>query len=137
MENKSLSKKLEKYKSKELAVLQNDILLKREEISGIGVITQKVDLDSQGMKALCFNLKKSESNLVILLAAESNNKAFLSLMITDDLIQEKNLDASSLIKEVSSEVNGSGGGQSFFATAGGSNPGGINKSFDKLKQIIG
>ncbi|HJM16675.1 MAG TPA: alanine--tRNA ligase, partial [Flavobacteriales bacterium] len=51
-ENKSLSKKLEKYKSKELVSLQKDILLKREEISGIGVISEKVDLDSEGMKSL-------------------------------------------------------------------------------------
>ena len=135
-ENKSLSKKLEKYKSKELAILQKDILLKREEISGIGVITEKVDLDSEGMKSLSFNLRKSESNLVMLLASESNNKAILTLMLTDDLIQDKNMDASTLIKSISTEIKGSGGGQAFFATAGGSNPSGIDKSLNKLKEIL-
>jgi alanyl-tRNA synthetase len=135
-ENKSLSKKLEKYKSKELVSLQKDILLKREEISGIGVISEKVDLDSEGMKSLSFNLRKSESNLVMLLALESDNKAILTLMITDDLIQDKNLDASTLIKEISTEIKGSGGGQSFFATAGGTNPSGIDKSLKKLKEIL-
>ena len=127
-ENKSLSKKLEKYKSKELAILQKDILLKREEISGIGVITEKVDLDSEGMKSLSFNLRKSESNLLMLLASESDNKVILTLMLTDDLIQDKNMDASTLIREISTEIQGSGGGQAFFATAGGSNPSGIDKS---------
>ena len=135
-ENKSLSKKLEKYKSKELVSLQKDILLKREEISGIGVISEKVDLDSEGMKSLSFNLRKSENNLVMLLALESDNKAILTLMITDDLIQDKNLDASTLIKEISTEIKGSGGGQAFFATAGGTNPSGIDKSLKKLKEIL-
>ena len=135
-ENKSLSKKLEKYKSKELVILQKDILLKREEISGIGVVTEKVDLDSEGMKSLSFNLRKSENNLVILLASESDNKVILTLMITDDLIQDKNMDASTLIKDLSTEIKGSGGGQSFFATAGGSDPSGIDKSLNKLKEIL-
>ena len=135
-ENKSLSKKLEKYKSKELVILQKDILLKREEISGIGVVTEKVDLDSEGMKSLSFNLRKSENNLVILLASESDNKVILTLMITDDLLQDKNMDASTLIKDLSTEIKGSGGGQSFFATAGGSDPSGIDKSLNKLKEIL-
>ncbi|MBT7725880.1 MAG: alanine--tRNA ligase [Flavobacteriales bacterium] len=135
-ENKSLSKKLEKYKSKELVILQKDILLKREEISGIGVISEEVDLDSEGMKSLSFNLRKSENNLVMLLASESNNKVILTLMITDDLIQDKNMDASTLIKDLSTEIKGSGGGQSFFATAGGSDASGIDKSLNKLKEIF-
>jgi len=135
-ENKSLSKKLEKYKSKELVSLQKDILLKREEISGIGVISEKVDLDSEGMKSLSFNLRKSENNLVMLLALESDNKAILTLMITDDLIQDKNMDASNLIKIIATEIKGSGGGQTFFATAGGTNPSGIDKSLKKLKEIL-
>jgi len=135
-ENKSLSKKLEKYKSKELSILQKDILLKREEISGIGVIREKVDLDSEGMKSLSFNLRKSENNLVMLLASESDNKALLTLMLTDDLIQDKNMDASTLIKSIATEIQGSGGGQAFFATAGGSNPAGIDKSLNKLKEIL-
>jgi len=135
-ENRSLSKKLEKYRSKELSRLQKDILLKREEISGIGVISEKLDIDSEGMKSLSFNLRKSETNLVMLLASERNNKAILTLMLTDDLIQEKKMDASTLIKSISTEIEGSGGGQPFFATAGGANPSGIDKSLEKLKEIL-
>jgi len=93
-------------------------------------------LDSEGMKSLSFNLRKSENNLVMLLASESNNKVILTLMITDDLIQDKNMDASTLIKDLSTEIKGSGGGQSFFATAGGSDASGIDKSLNKLKEIF-
>ena len=48
----------------------------------------------------------------------------------------KNMDASTLIREISTEINGSGGGQAFFATAGGSDPSGIDKSLNKLKEIL-
>ena len=91
-ENKTLSKRIEKYKSLVLSSLEKEILLKREEVRGIGVITQKVDIDSEGMKSLSFNLRKSESNLVMLLASESNNKVILTLMVTEDLIEDKNID---------------------------------------------
>ena len=57
-------------------------------------------------------------------------------MLTDDLIQDKSMDASTLIREISTEIQGSGGGQAFFATAGGSNPSGIDKSLNRLKEIL-
>ena len=57
-------------------------------------------------------------------------------MITDDLIRERSLDASKMIQTISSEINGSGGGQPFFATAGGSKTNGIDKAFDKLEHSI-
>jgi len=135
-QNKSLSRELEKYKSKEIVRLQNDILLKSEQIDGISVISEKVDLDAEGMKILSFNLRKSQTNLVMLLASEINNKAILTLMVTDDLIQDKNIQASKLIQSISNEINGTGGGQAFFATAGGTHPGGINESFQKLKELL-
>ena len=88
------------------------------------------------MKSLSFNLRKSENNLVMLLASESNNKVILTLMITDDLIQDKDMNASTLIKSIATEIKGSGGGQTFFATAGGTNPSGIDKSLKKIKEIL-
>ena len=111
-------------------------LLKKEEIGGISVIAERVELDIEGMKSISFNLRSSETNLVLLLASKSNNKVILTIMVTDDLVQKGNFDASSLIAEIATEIGGSGGGQPFFATAGGTNPSGIDNSFDRLKQII-
>ena len=116
--------------------LEKDILLKKQEIGGISVIAETVELDTEGMKAISFNLRRSETNLVLLLASKSNNKVILTIMVTDDLVQKGKLDASSLIGDIATEIGGSGGGQPFFATAGGSNPSGIDNSFDRLKQII-
>ena len=57
-------------------------------------------------------------------------------MLTEDLIQDKNMDASNLIKSIATEIQGSGGGQAFFATAGGSDPSGLDNSLNKLKEIL-
>ena len=108
----------------------------KENIKGINLITQKVELDAEGMKTLSFKLRKSEENLILVLASEHESKALLTIMITDDLITDENLNASQMIREISAEINGGGGGQAFFATAGGSKPSGIEKALDKVKQIL-
>ena len=135
-ENKSLLKEIDKYRDLEVKRLQSQINQEKEDINGIGIITREIDLDIEGMKSLSFNLRKLESNLVVLLASKKDNKVLLTLMVTEDLIKEKNMDASLLIKEISKEINGSGGGQSFFATAGGSKSSGIKDSFQRLIQIL-
>ena len=70
-----------------------------------------------------------------MLVSEEDSKVVMSIMITDDLV-EKGINAGELIRDVSKEVNGAGGGQAFFATAGGSIPSGIPSAIQKLKQLI-
>ena len=135
-ENKKLTKKNESYKDLEVNILSESILKNKENIKGINLITQKVELDAEGMKTLSFKLRKSEENLILVLASEHESKALLTIMITDDLITDENLNASQMIREISAEINGGGGGQAFFATAGGSKPSGIEKALDKVKQIL-
>ena len=72
----------------------------------------------------------------MLLASENNGKVHLMLMITDDLVKIKKLNAANLINEISSEINGGGGGQANFATAGGINTYGINKALEKVILLI-
>ncbi|MGY8987544.1 MAG: alanine--tRNA ligase [Flavobacteriales bacterium] len=135
-ENKKLTKKNESYKDLEVNILSESILKNKENIKGINLIAQKVDLDAEGMKTLSFKLRKSEENLILVLASEYDNKAHLTVMLTDDLIKSKDLSASKMIREISIEINGGGGGQSFFATAGGSKPLGIDKALEKAKKIL-
>ena len=101
----------------------------------IDVIAEKVNVDASVMKDISFKFKKSESNLVMMLVSEEDSKVVMSIMITDDLVK-KGMNAGELIKVVSKEVNGDGGGQSFFATAGGSKLSGISSTIQTLKQLI-
>ena len=87
------------------------------------------------MKDISFKLKKSESNLIMMLVSEKDNKVVITIMITDDLVK-KGAHAGNIIREVSRLVDGGGGGQSFFATAGGSNSSGIQSAIQKFKQLI-
>lgn len=134
-ENKSLSRKIEGYKSLEANMLLSELLDKKEKINNVDVIAERVNVDAPVMKDISFKFKKSESNLVMMLISENNGKVIITVMITDDLV-EKGLNAGELIREVSKEVNGGGGGQAFFATAGGSNSSGIPSAIQKFKQLV-
>ena len=68
--------------------------------------------------------------------ADLDGKANLTIMISDNLVKEKNLNASQIIKEAAKEINGGGGGQPFFATAGGNNPGGIDRAIKKAVDYL-
>ena len=81
-------------------------------------------------------MKKEISNLCLVLAAEIDGKANLVVMISDNLIKEKNLNAGTIIREIAKEIDGTGGGQPFFATAGGKKPAGIEAALAKAKVLI-
>ena len=134
-ENKILSKKMESYKALEVNMLEKDLVTKSVEVNSVRVIAEIVDIDADAMKNLSFKLRSKEENLIMMLIAEKSDKVLLTIMITDDLV-DKGLNASILIREVSKEVKGGGGGQSFFATAGGPDSSGISSAIEKLKQLI-
>ena len=71
----------------------------------------------------------------MVLGSEIDGKALLSIMLTDDLVSE-GMNAASIIKEGAKEIKGGGGGQAFFATAGGTNPLGIKSALDKVKDLL-
>ena len=77
-----------------------------------------------------------EELIFLILGTELNGKASLAIMIADNLVKEKNLNASTLIKTIAKEIKGGGGGQPFFATAGGQDPSGIQRAIAQAKEII-
>ena len=87
------------------------------------------------MKSVSFQLRQ-ENNLAMVLACQEGGGALLTIMLTDDLVK-KGLNAGAMIREIAKEIQGSGGGQPFFATAGGVSPDGISLALAKVKEIIG
>jgi alanyl-tRNA synthetase len=136
-ENENLNKQLSEFKKGQALNLKGDLISIKENINGINFISAKVDLDMSSIKDLAFAMKAEIENLFLILANEADGKANLSIMISDNLITEKSLNASNLIREIAKEINGGGGGQPFYATAGGKNPAGIENAFKKAKEIIG
>jgi len=91
-------------------------------------------MEAEDMKNVSFQLRK-ENNLAMMLAAKVGDRALLTVMLTDDLVT-KGLNAHAMIQAIAKDIEGSGGGQSFFATAGGDNAKGINNALKKVKEIL-
>jgi len=132
--NKQLEKKLADLKKENVESIKAGLLKSAVEVNGMQFIAKEVEMEAEDMKNISFHLRKEE-NLVLVLAAKSGNKALLSVMLTDDLVT-KGMDAVLIVKEIAKEISGGGGGQVFFATAGGSNPSAINNALKKANEII-
>ena len=124
--------------TKEIAhAVKNDLLKKVNLVKGVNLIAEKIDIgNADSIKGISFELKKEVDNLFGLLAAEVSGKPHLSLIISDNLVKEKNYDASKIIRELAKEIQGGGGGQPFYATAGGKNAAGIDASLEKGKKLV-
>lgn len=110
---------------------------KKIDIKGIHTIIEEVNVNNPDvLKQIAFGMKQTESNTILLLGAKISGKAHLSLMITEDLVKEKKLNAGQMIREIAKNIKGGGGGQPFLATAGGQDPDGIGKALSALREIV-
>jgi alanyl-tRNA synthetase len=135
-ENVALRKQIEsllKEKAGDLkAVLKGEI----QEINGINFLAKKVDLDAGGIKTLAFELGGEIDNLFLLFGSDTNGKAILTCYIDKKLVADKSLNAGTIVRELGKHIQGGGGGQPFFATAGGKNPEGIAKALREVKSLF-
>ena len=134
--NKQLEKKLADFKKENIVSIRNVLLESVIEINRVRFIAKEVPIEAEDMKKISFQLQKKEENLVMILASRLDDKALLSVMLTDDLV-DKGMSAVIIIKELAKEIKGGGGGQAFFATAGGSYSQGIDNALKKSKELIG
>ena len=130
-ENLKLKKQLEALSNDKLHNLIDSLINELKNVNGVNFLVKKVDLDVSNIKKLAFELGSKHKNLFIIFMAENNSKANIVCYISKQLVQSKGFDAREEIKKLSPLINGSGGGQNFFATAGGSDTSGIAEA---LKQ---
>jgi alanyl-tRNA synthetase len=135
-ENASLKKEIEQLLKDKAKNLIGDLRSQLQEINGVQFLAAKVDLDANGIKNLAFDLGKEHKNLFLVFGSAIKDKALLTCSISKELVEEKGLDAGKVVRELGKFINGGGGGQKFFATAGGKNPGGIEEALGKAKAYI-
>lgn len=136
-ENNKLRKQLEEQVKQQAMGFKSELEKKKEQVGDIQFIGSTAPIDSpQAIKDLAFQMRNEHERLFLILGATIKGKANLSVMITDDLVKEKGLNAGKMIREIAKEVQGGGGGQPFFATAGGKNPDGIEKAIAKAKEML-
>lgn len=135
-ENLALKKQVEQLLKDKAKGLKNELIAELEEVNGIQFLAKKVDLDAGGIKDLAFEMGSQVDKLFLLLASENDGKAVLSCYISKDLVTDKGLNAGTIVRELGKYIQGGGGGQPFFATAGGKNPAGIPEALDKVKGYL-
>ena len=112
--------------------LKNEVVL----LNGVNFLTKELDLDAAGLKDLAFELGGEIDNLFILFGSKANNKALLTCYIDKQLVSSKGLDAGKIVRELGKHIQGGGGGQPFFATAGGTKPEGVAIALAQVKDYI-
>ncbi|HRZ21327.1 MAG TPA: alanine--tRNA ligase-related protein, partial [Bacteroidales bacterium] len=134
--NDRLAKKLDELQREKIKHLEEHLILQAEMINGITFIGETVDLDAEGIRDLAFRLRNKVTDLFLVLGAKIENKAHLAVMISDSLVQARGFHAGKLIRDLALEIQGGGGGQPYFATAGGKFPGGLPVAIQKAKKIL-
>ena len=132
--NKTLEKQISTLKKANAGSVNADLLKHVIIVNGIRFIAKQVLMDAEDMKNVSFALRK-EKNLVMVLAAKFGEKALLTVMLTDDVVS-KGYNAGTIIRDIAKEIQGAGGGQAFFATAGGAKASGLASALSRAKQII-
>jgi len=136
-QNALLSKKIENLTQDKLKHVKKELIHKKEVINGKNLICSIIDVeDANAIKDMAFQLKNETDNLILLVGANVKGKANLSLMISENIVKENDLHAGNIIKEAAKEIKGGGGGQPFFATAGGKEPANLDKAINKGKEMI-
>ncbi len=135
-ENSKLKKELETLNKQLVAQLitelQNSSLTQGE----MSIIIAEVDLDGAGLKDALFKLGQNHQNLIAVLGSKKGNKPLLSCYVSKALAEKGTWQANAIIKEISPHIQGGGGGQPFFATAGGKNPSGIAAALSAAKDLL-
>ena len=135
-ENSDLKKQIQTLLKEKGKNLKTDLKNEISEMNGVNFLAKQVDLDANGIKDISFELGGEFDNLFLLLGTNQNGKALLSCYISKGLVTSKNLDAGKIIRELGKYIQGGGGGQPFFATAGGKNPEGLSEALSKGKDYI-
>jgi len=134
--NHSLQKQLDQFNKDKAKGLKGDLLKQIEEVNGVSFLAAKLDLGPNEVKDLSFQLKGEVDNLFAVFGSENDGKAILTCVISESVVESKKLNAGVIIRELAKEIQGGGGGQAFFATAGGKNPDGIQSALKNAANYL-
>ena len=135
-QNSALQKQVAQLLKEKAKNIKGDLKNEVVQLKGVNFLTKELDLDAAGLKDLAFELGGEIDNLFILFGSKANNKALLTCFIDKKLVASKGLDAGKIVRELGKHIQGGGGGQPFFATAGGKNPEGIALALAQVKDYI-
>ncbi|HEU4497320.1 MAG TPA: alanine--tRNA ligase, partial [Flavobacterium sp.] len=135
-ENARLKKQVEALLKEKAKNLKEELAPQLQEINGVRFLAKQVGLSAEGAKDLAYELGSLGKNLFLVLATAEEGKPMLACYISKELAAERNLNAGQVVRELGKYIQGGGGGQPFFATAGGKNADGIGEALDKVADFL-
>jgi alanyl-tRNA synthetase len=136
-DKQSLEKKLENLYAERANQIKDELATKATRANGQTVIIERVSLpNAEALKNIAYALRNQFDDLLMVLAAEIDGKPQVAVMVGEKLVQANKFHAGNMVKELAREIDGGGGGQPFFATAGGKNLNGLNRVIEKARELI-
>lgn len=134
-ENAGLKKQIEVFMKQKAAELKAKLIANATEVNGVKIINTVVPMPADAVKDIAFQLKgEITQGLVVAIGSVDNGKPMITVMLSDDLVQN-GLNAGKMVREAAKLIQGGGGGQPHFATAGGKNPDGLKAAVDKVIEL--
>ena len=132
-EHDELRKEIEKFQAQAVERMKETLLSHIKEVNGVNVITAVLPIEPAAAKDLVFKLREAvPQKLVAVIGSTAHNKPLLTVMFSDDMVKEHQLNAGQIIREAAKLIQGGGGGQPHYAQAGGKNIDGMNAAVDKV-----
>ena len=135
-DNAELKKQVDEFKAQKVVEIRKELAEKAKDVNGIKIIAAVLPLDAQGAKDIAFQLRAQYTErLAVVLGCHADGKPSLTVCFSDDLVAEGQ-NAGKMVREAGKLIQGGGGGQAHFATAGGKNPDGLSSAVDKIVELI-
>lgn len=135
-ENQGMKKELVAFQKESLKIVKESLKNSIVEHNGVNLIAETFSGNASEAKDIAFQLKGEIENLVCILGGEAKGKPHLSILISDSIVNNFDVHAGNIVKIAASEIRGGGGGQAFFASAGGSDVSGLELAISKAKNLI-
>jgi alanyl-tRNA synthetase len=135
-ENEKLSKQIQQLQKSQAGNMVDELKQKAQKIGDVNFISVKLPIDAQMAKDLAFEMKKQVENLFMAIGHFADGKAGITIIISENLVKEKQLHAGNIVRELAREIQGGGGGQPHFATAGGKNPDGLDTAVSRAVEFL-
>ena len=135
-EHDSMKKDIEHFQAQAVERTKESLISKARVINGVSVVAAVLPMPAQSAKDLVFKVRQSiPTNLLCVIGSIEKGKPTLSVMLSDDMVSDHGLNAGQMIREAAKLIQGGGGGQPHYATAGGKNTDGLSAAVDKVVEL--
>ena len=137
-EHDSMKKEIEQFQAQAVERIKNDLIAKARTVNGVSLISAVLPMEAGAVKDLAFKIREAiPEHLVCIIGSKAMEKPMLTVMLSDDMVKDHGLNAGQMVREAAKLIQGGGGGQPHFASAGGKNVDGLSSAVDKLIELAG